>query len=314
MDQPGEGATNFAHKVKIKSFPVRLYLGVVFAYLGEGEPPEFQELHALHGDGVLQTNSYVRKTNFFNSLDNSADWVHENFVHARSAYKSSGINREVPSVTAEETDFGLAGYCKYSDGVVGVNYILMPICMSIVSPHEGKDGEINLGINFAWRVPLDDYTHRSFNLQYVDVTGERAQRFRDSIQARRDALAALPSRDSVVEAIYRGEVHVDEVDEARPDLLGIQDRSRWRCNGRSASGNPTDSARPTTAVILLRRIYMGEVRQMLDGQPMKAWVWPPDIRPVRASRGLAAGRRLPRSSGEDVELLRREFEPNVVVA
>ncbi len=31
----------FAHKVTVRSYPVREYLGLIFAYLGDGDTPEF---------------------------------------------------------------------------------------------------------------------------------------------------------------------------------------------------------------------------------------------------------------------------------
>src|SRR5687767_7172929 len=38
VEQPGE-EEGFASKVRIRSYPVKEYLGLIFAYLGEGEPP-----------------------------------------------------------------------------------------------------------------------------------------------------------------------------------------------------------------------------------------------------------------------------------
>src|SRR5690349_3578327 len=40
VEQPAE-AEAFKHKVKIKGYPTREYLGFIFAYLGEGEAPAF---------------------------------------------------------------------------------------------------------------------------------------------------------------------------------------------------------------------------------------------------------------------------------
>ncbi len=280
LEQPAEGAIDFAHKVQIKSYPVRLYVGLVFAYLGEGEPPEFQELHVLHGEGVLHTDAYVRKTNFFNSLDNSADWAHVNFVHERSAFTTTGINREVPTVTAEETAFGLTGYCAYTDGVVGLNYILMPICMYIMAVHEDPAAPITLIHHLAWRVPIDDNTHRSFNVRLAEVTGERARQFRESLQSSHEILATFPSRQSVLDSIYRGDIHINEVDEARPDIIGMQDTVTMEMQRPISRREPDRLGKSDAAVILLRRIYMREIRNMLDGKPLKEWVWPPDIRAV----------------------------------
>src|SRR5438874_261224 len=41
VEQPGEDP-RFAAKVCLRSYPTREYAGLIFAYLGEGEPPPFQ--------------------------------------------------------------------------------------------------------------------------------------------------------------------------------------------------------------------------------------------------------------------------------
>src|ERR1019366_1240613 len=106
VEQPAE-EESFAQKVRIKSYPTREYLGLVWSYLGEGEPPPFPRFDLFAGSGGATTYSYPRQSNYFNSLENSADWIPPFFVHARSAYAELGVNREIPKVSAEETDFGL---------------------------------------------------------------------------------------------------------------------------------------------------------------------------------------------------------------
>jgi 5,5'-dehydrodivanillate O-demethylase len=282
VDQPAEGDQSFAHKVQIKSYPVREYLGLVFAYLGTGDPPPFPQIHLFEGDGVRNSSSYTRKTSFFNSLDNQADWVHANFVHARSEFTKIGINREVPVVTAEETEFGLAGYLTYSDGIVGVNYVLMPLAMYIIgsqSRPQGYDRSI-LTHQIAWRVPMDDNSHRSFNIYYADVTGEGARLFSEERRRNYEQLKGLPSRDDMVDAIYRGDIHVNEVDESRPDIVGIQDTVTMEMQRPISEREPDRLGRSDTALILLRKMWMREIRNMLAGEPMKEWTWPADLRAI----------------------------------
>src|SRR6185436_19140681 len=65
IEQPAEESF-FAKNVCIKSWPVREYLGFVFAYLGEGAPPELPQFPAFERfDGLLEVDSYLRECNYF---------------------------------------------------------------------------------------------------------------------------------------------------------------------------------------------------------------------------------------------------------
>lgn len=283
VEQPAEGEQSFAHKVQIRSYPVRQWLGFVFAYLGDDEPPPFPELDLFNGGGVLEANSYVRHSNVFNTMDNTADWVHANFVHSRSDFTKHGFNREVPTVSAEETAFGLAGHLHYTDGVVGTNYVLMPNAMYIIGSGtrpQGYGDDVVFMHQLAWRVPVDDNSHRSFNTYYAEITGDEAERFKEERRLARERLRALPSRDEVVAAIYRGEYHVDAVDAARADIVGIQDTVTMELQRPISEREPDRLGRSDTAVILLRKLYTREIRKLIAGEPLKTWTWPRDLRAV----------------------------------
>ncbi len=75
----------FAEKVRIASYPVHEYKGLVFAYLGEGEPPPFQTIPVLEGPGVLLNETYDRRTNYFNSVENGCDFIHSAFLRGMRA-------------------------------------------------------------------------------------------------------------------------------------------------------------------------------------------------------------------------------------
>src|SRR5439155_12819793 len=68
VEQPAEDGS-FAAKVKIRGYPTEEYLGLVFAYLGEGGAPPLPRYSELEGEGVLDVSSYVRHCSYFNSLE-----------------------------------------------------------------------------------------------------------------------------------------------------------------------------------------------------------------------------------------------------
>jgi len=283
VEQPAEDES-FAEKVRVRAYPTREYLGLVWSYLGEGEPPAFPKFDLFDASGVATTYSYFRKSNYFNSLENSCDWIHPFFVHARSAYATLGVNREIPKVSAEETDYGLAAYQRYNDGKSGVTFILMPLGMYILSPRTEKNqkGEerILLVDHIAFRIPIDDYSHRSFVLNFAAMGEEEAKWYREQ-QEKRGVLDPSWGGPEIVEKILRGEMHVNEVDLARKDIIGIQDAVVMENQPPMSDRNPDRLGRSDGPVILLRRIFTREIRAFAAGQPTKAWVWPRDLRAVQ---------------------------------
>jgi 5,5'-dehydrodivanillate O-demethylase len=110
-------------------------------------------------------DSFVRKTNYFNSLENSVDYTHPFFVHMRSEFTGIGVNREIPRVDAEETTYGILGKKCYSDGKITVNHILMPVA-AFITVMEGTTTIEHL----AYRARIDVYSHRTFESR-PDIIG-----------------------------------------------------------------------------------------------------------------------------------------------
>ena len=101
--QPAESGTSTA-RIRIGAYRLREYMGLIFAYLGEGEPPEFPtfpELEDTEGGGQLVVARYVVPCNFFQRYENDLDEVHVHFVHSVSTEKV-GLT-EIPDVQVSET-------------------------------------------------------------------------------------------------------------------------------------------------------------------------------------------------------------------
>jgi 5,5'-dehydrodivanillate O-demethylase len=271
VEQPAEDEA-FAAKVRVAGYPVRVHQGLVFAYLGEGEPPAFQMLARFSAPGFNGTSSYVRKTNYLNSLENSVDYTHPFFVHKNSEFTGVGVNREIPRVAAVETEYGIAGKKLYSDGKAQINHILFPLSALIVNV-EGTTTFDHL----AWRIPIDDYSHRTFMLNHGDLAGAELERFQAAHAKRNEALKTLEPQADVVAAIFRGEVYVDDVDITRPDIISIQDSVAMELQPPIGQRRPDRLGRGDLAIILLRRVLRREVRALEAGGPLKDWHWPGDL-------------------------------------
>ena len=81
VDQPAE-ANPWADKVKIASYPTREYLGFIFVFFGEGDPPSLPRYSEFEDfEGILKWNLITRECNIWNNLENSLDYCHVGFVH-----------------------------------------------------------------------------------------------------------------------------------------------------------------------------------------------------------------------------------------
>jgi 5,5'-dehydrodivanillate O-demethylase len=267
VEMPAEDAS-FARKVRIASYPTEEYLGLIFAYLGEGEAPPLPRYPELEGEGLLDVSSYVRHCSYFNSLENGVDEVHVGFAHRASGFTVFGLNWDLPEVSAEETEYGLVQYGKRANGVTRVTPFIMPNILYIKgSPDDSESGWRDA---FAWRVPLDDTRHQSFNARLIHVSGAAAERYLERQAQQRARLAALPSAREVADAILAGRLRLADV-EGRPDVVNIQDHVAQEGQGAIADLANERLGRSDVALILLRKLYARELKALAEGQPLKQW-------------------------------------------
>jgi diguanylate cyclase (GGDEF)-like protein len=82
VDIPTEDEAT-AKTTRIRGYPVREYRGLIFAYLRDGETPEFPRYPDFEEGGELWVEAYTRACNFVNNMEN--DPVHIPFAHRESA-------------------------------------------------------------------------------------------------------------------------------------------------------------------------------------------------------------------------------------
>jgi 5,5'-dehydrodivanillate O-demethylase len=269
VEQPAEDAA-YAAKIRIRAYPTTEYLGLVFAFLGEGEAPPFPRYPQLEAEGVLEAHTYVRQCSYFNSIENNMDEVHIAFVHRASAFTETGLNRFLPEISGEETDYGIIRYGTRANGVSRVAHLVMPNLIVFQGPPAPERGELQGSDSFAWRVPVEDSLHRSFNLTLAHVTGEAAERYRERRARQRESGADV---NELAESALRGEVHVDTFGD-RPDAVNIQDIVAQVGQGRIPARENDRLGRSDVLVILLRKIFLRELQAVADGRATKAWIQP----------------------------------------
>src|SRR4030095_13570785 len=161
-------------------------------------------------------------------------------------------------------------YGTRSNGVSRVNHYLMPNILYIKgSPDESAEIWREA---FAWRGPVDDLSHASFNVSLISLTGEAAERRRH----RRATTASLPSAREMADAVLAGKLSIHEIVD-RPDIVNIQDHVAQEGQGAIPDRNMERLGRSDAAIILMRKIWLRELHALSEGRPLKKWDLPDTV-------------------------------------
>lgn len=280
IEQPAE-ESRFCAKIRIRSYPVREYLGLVFAFLGEGAPPEFPLYPEFeYFDGLLEIDSYQRDCNYYQNLENALDMSHVGYVHSDNVASFSGIGLG-RSLTAEETDWGVEYTFRRQDGQVRINHFGMPNIFSMYALP--TDPEIHWQESLFWWVPIDDVSHMQFSLHRVPAVGETAARIRERRRARRSRIDLAHQR--LAEEILGGRLTLREVDPNRCDMVRLQDDIAQVGQGRIVDRTKDHPGLADVGVITLRKLWRRELFAWSQGRPIKNWTRKPGLGP--SAWGLA---------------------------
>jgi len=270
VEQPAE-KNSFCDKIKTSSYPTREYLGLIFVYFGEGEPPEFPRYPAFEDEGVtLHTDSYSRACGFFNNMENAGDLSHIAFAH-RDAAISWDEQVDGPVLTPVESDWGVENRAQRPSGRRNISQIGFP--NTYHSRGLPDDAAVAYREFIAWWVPHDDDRHTQFTV----VLKDRSAPHLESYHKRR--LEALARQDLNREAIGRdvlaGKMRLEDVDPSRVHMVFLQDDIVQVGVGSMATRPKEHLGRGDAAVILYRRIWLRELGKFANNEPVKDWKYDP---------------------------------------
>jgi 5,5'-dehydrodivanillate O-demethylase len=277
VEQPAEPRP-FCQRVKIASYPVREYLGIVFAYLGEGEPPPFpRRLEYEDPDYVHLLRTDTWPCNYFAQLENALDKVHTEFLHWH-------FNFTTPrDIKAEETAFGVAAY---TPGLSGANHAFDVGYVTMPNSHEWAQPPVPgapVG-NFAcgWRVPVDDEHHLRINLAVYPARGAAAAALRARFEASEAKAKAEHTRpvSDYANALLSGRESMYDLKERGKSmsvsyLTNVQDCTAMTGQGPLATREINEMLGYTDQpVVALRRIWTRELAAFQAGEPLTTWTRP----------------------------------------
>ncbi len=277
IEQPAEPKP-FANKIRIPSYPVQEHIGLIFAYLGEGEPPPFTRYPKLADpDIVLDVVRWNRICNYFNNIDNSLDNAHVRFVHKRHRETARDqIVKGDPRITVEETDWGIKRNVSYPNGAEVVAFFGMPNINYVNG--QVVDSDIKRADVILFKVPVDDENHIHFEVRAIPLKGDYARRWLEGRRQKRTMEAS--SRAELVKAVLSGKLQLSDIDPNRTDYVIIEDEIAQTGQGKIADRRREHLGLSDAGVILLRKIWERELQALAEGQPLKQWTYRQDMIPV----------------------------------
>jgi nitrite reductase/ring-hydroxylating ferredoxin subunit len=267
IEQPAEEAS-FAAKIRIRSYPTEEYLGLVFAYLGDGPPPPMLRFPELEKEGAVENHTFVRACNFFRHLE--LDPAHIAFVHQDSPEAESGLTG-IPSIECCETDYGFVFHAR-RDEKVQTQHRLMPNASYFkVFPMDAESGWRDRA---AWRVPVDDDHYVSFIADLVHVTGDAARRYRERQSTSKKG--SLPIAD-LTAAVLAGKLAVEDVKDLGASVVFFQDEVALLAQGSILDESDECLGSADSLVALQRQIWTRELTALAEQRQLKVWKRPAQL-------------------------------------
>ncbi len=175
LEQPGEpgGGAN-RHEIRHRAHPCQEAGGVIFAYMGPGEPPLLPnyEFLTVPAEQRSVTKAFY-SCNYLQGNEGNIDPVHLSFLHQHFSEAKVPLQRIVggsgetdntllgrdlaPTIEVELMDYGLR-ICTLRNAEAGKRYLRIT---NFIMPNLSAFGGSTVGEGYAvhWHVPIDDQSH-----------------------------------------------------------------------------------------------------------------------------------------------------------
>ena len=257
VEQPAEPKPFCAKVPKLASYPTHEAHGLIFAYLGEGEPPAFRPLPGLEEgareDWTVSPSAEMIPCNWFQSAENIMDDVHVNFAH-RDHLVNTAARPFVPTKTwAQETPFGLTQFQERGEHADQIHFTMPNQCFLAHRLHSARDDKPFWFKALFWYVPIDDESHLHFLIMVYHTK-------------RRERPEGTPIHEEI-EAILSGRKTWEDVAK-HPNIIRIQDGVSICGQGKIEDRSRERLGRTDAAVVMLRRLWRRELELLAAGQPV----------------------------------------------
>lgn len=253
VQMPFEPAGSAFHtKVTHPAYPVRTLGGIIFGYLGEGQPPGLPRWDVLvREDGVRSLERRpVVNANWLQIQENSADVTHTFFLHGHMLHTRQATHPSMDTYYRPFVRYGfrqfrwgiLKSFTVQKDGRESVSEVGNPLIFpNMLRIREGLDYEA-----MHWRVPIDD-THTM--IMYAGFK---------------------PSTDPALHGLERIQVKEEWQTEDGRYIMDRefypQDKMAWETPGELFDRTQERLGASDRGVVLFRRMLAEELEQVEQGR------------------------------------------------
>ncbi len=257
VQQPAEPQP-FCDKVRIRAYPAQEHLGLIFLYLGEGDPPPMRRYPQIEAEGELEVTLHHRDCNYFNNMDNAVDELHHFFVHWNR--RMPVRDQVIPLIKSEETDYGLRiTLTRPDEDRTWAWHFFMPgtLLLNMTGGYQ----------SLHWRVPVDDESHI---IPTTTLIPAGTQRRRADWREEEDPVALSEQISETGRAIRTGRMTVEDID-LEDAYFPIGDDVTQLGQGAIADRQHERLGASDAGVILLRNLWRRELRALAEGRPLTEW-------------------------------------------
>jgi len=268
LDTPGEPPDSpIRRKLCQGAYPVEVWRGVVFAYMGPPEEcppfPVFDAFEHAEATGVLRVRH--SPCNWLQVNENETDPIHLSFLHTRLfGVQFEPVYGEIPTMEWMETPTGMIYVTVRRWGeylYLRTNDMLLPNAVRVagINDAEGETLFDRRGSTLSWVVPVDDTA--CFSIGWSDIDKELAIPGRTGYVERRSARGAR-----VVGAGDVGQTGDPEYEE-RQRAPG--DWDAWVSQGPMTLHSREHLGTTDRGVILYRKLVRRGIRVVAEGNAPK---------------------------------------------
>lgn len=266
VERPAE-TSPLSDKIRIAGYPTHEYAGLIFAYMGPGDAPDFDlprsdAFERPNDLGFARTEEWP--CNWFQHVENSLDPVHVSFAHMAGRVGEFGraITGMIPELDYEETDAGIRQTATRSAGNVRVSNWTFPNCNHVRVPGLTDDDPWIDTAN--WMVPIDDTRTVRFSVRRVPSTTPEADR---RITEYFDDVETYSASDDHDALFQRKEYPEDPL----VRLTSAQDYVALVGQGAIANRSQELLGKSDKGVVFLRNLFFREMAAISEQAPTKKW-------------------------------------------
>jgi 5,5'-dehydrodivanillate O-demethylase len=273
-ERPGEKGRS-GGGIRTGAYPTREFLGLVYAFLGEGEAPAFPPYPAFEGEGLIEVYATLLPVNWFQGWENDWDPFHASFTHRAGGLHEIDYDAAIASECNEELDYGVRRTMDIGDGETNSAILLMPATVQLLIPtfngQAGRDNGPQVRPTYLIHVPVDDHSHIAYLTQLVPLaTSERDDYLRHYAEMLA-LMAASPTPAHVAGDILANGLRTTADVKDHPMLVEIEDSLAQGGQGTIADRHAEHLGRTDAGVVMLRRLVARELDAIAGGGEPKAW-------------------------------------------